>query len=88
MTNSIKTGGNSNILTDARDNSTFDGYIEWIETTGDTTTDKCEVYINRLIEKTEQTEADGSIVRIEAARSLKGAYYQKDGTAISFTVEL
>ena len=27
MTNSIKTGGNSNILSDSRDNSTFDGYI-------------------------------------------------------------
>ena len=91
MTNSIKTGGNSNILSDSRDNSTFEGYIDWYygesgsETAPPT---KCTVYINRLIEKTEQTLDDGTVVRIESGRSLKGAYYQKDGTAISFTVEL
>ena len=91
MTNSIKTGGNSNILSDSRDNSTFNGYIHWYygeagsEASPPT---KCTVYINRLIEKTEQTLDDGTVVRIESGRSLKGAYYQKDGTAISFTVEL
>ena len=90
MTNSIKTGGNSNILSDSRDNSTFDGYIDWYYGDDGATTPptKCEVYINRLIEKSEQTLDDGTIVRIESGRSLKGAYYQKDGTAISFTVEL
>jgi len=48
----------------------------------------CVVKIQRVIEKTEQTEDDGSIERIETGRSLKGTYYQKDGTGISFTVEL
>ena len=91
MTNSIKTGGNSNILSDSRDNSTFNGYIDWYY--GESGSEaapptKCTVYINRLIEKTEQTLDDGTVVRIESGRSLKGAYYQKDGTAISFTVEL
>ena len=91
MTNSIKTGGNSNILSDSRDNSTFDGYIHWYygdDGTASAPPSKCTVYINRLIEREEQTETDGSVVRIETGRSLKGAYYQKDGTAISFTVEL
>ena len=91
MTNSIKTGGNSNILSDSRDNSTFDGYIHWYYGDDGTTAappTKCTVYIQRLIEREEQTETDGSVVRIETGRSLKGAYYQKDGTAISFTVEL
>ena len=47
MTNSIKTGGNSNIKSDARDNSTFDGYIEWYYGDDGATTPptKCWVYI-------------------------------------------
>ena len=46
------------------------------------------VYMNRLIEREEQTEDDESVIRIEAGRSLKGTYYTRDGTGISFTTEL
>ena len=87
MTNSIKTGGDSTIETNARDNSTFLGKLTF-DYDGGTPPSKCIVEIQRLIERTEQTEDDGSIERIETGRSLKGTYYQKDGTGISFTVEL
>jgi len=89
MTNSIKTGGDSTIDTNARDNSTFMGALTFDY--GDTPTAPptyCTVKIQRVIERDEQTEDDGSIERIEYGRSLKGTYYQKDGTGISFTVEL
>ena len=89
MTNSIKTGGDSTIETNARDNSTFLGKLTFDY--GDTPTappTKCIVEIQRVIERDEQTEDDGSIERIETGRSLKGTYYQKDGTGISFTTEL
>ena len=49
---------------------------------------KATVKIQRLIEREEQTETDGTIERIETGRSLKGTYYQKDGTGINFTVSL
>ena len=89
MTNSIKTGGDSTIETNARDNSTFLGQIDFSDSTSaGSAFDMCVVKIQRVIEKTEQTEDDGSIERIETGRSLKGTYYQKDGTGISFTVEL
>ena len=87
MTNSIKTGGDSTIETNARDNSTFLGKLTFDYSSG-TPPSKCIVEIQRLIERTEQTEDDGSIERIENGRSLKGTYYQKDGTGISFTTEL
>ena len=87
MTNSIKTGGDSTIETNARDNSTFLGRLTFDYDSG-TPPSKCIVEIQRLIERTEQTEDDGSIERIETGRSLKGTYYQKDGTGISFTTEL
>ena len=87
MTNSIKTGGNTSINDSARDNSTFKGKITFIN--GDSgNIERCNVVIVRLIERDEQTEDDGSIQRIENGRSLKGTYYQKDGTGINFTVEL
>ena len=88
MTNSIKTGGDSTIETNARDNSTFLGILTFDYSSGSAPPSKCIVKIQRLIERTEQTEDDGSIERIETGRSLKGTYYQKDGTGISFTVEL
>ena len=44
--------------------------------------------MNRLIERTEQTTTDEEVIRIEAGRSLKGTYYTRDGTGISFTTEL
>ena len=87
MTNSIKTGGNTSINDSARDNSTFKGKITFLN--GDSgSIERCNVVIVRLIERDEQTEDDGSIQRIENGRSLKGTYYQKDGTGINFTVEL
>ena len=91
MTNSIKTGGNSSINDSARDNSTFQGTMTFYygvsgsETAPPTT---ATVKIQRLIERDEQTETDGTIERIETGRSLKGTYYQKDGTGINFTVSL
>ena len=86
MPNSIKTGGNTSIQENARDNSSFKGELEWIATAAPPTS--CKVKIVRLIEETEQTNDDASIERIETGRSLKGAYYQKDGTGVSFTIEL
>ena len=44
--------------------------------------------MNRIIEQEEQTTSDESIIRIEAGRSIKGTYYTRDGTGISFTTEL
>jgi len=44
--------------------------------------------MNRLIETTEQTTTDESVIRIEAGRSIKGTYYTKDATSIDFTTEL
>ena len=88
MTNSIKTGGDSTIETNARDNSTFLGILTFDYSSGSAPPSKCIVKIQRKIEKTEQTEDDGSIERIETGRSIKGTYYQKDGTGISFTTEL
>ena len=105
-TNAIKIAGSSQIETDARDNSTFKGYMEfvdessntfaevadlatpWVGTAGSVTIDASTAYVQRIIEKDEQTDADETIIRIEAARSLKGTYYQKDGTGINFTVDL
>ena len=90
MTNSIKTGGNSSINDSARDNSTFQGTMTFYYGSDGATTPptKATVAIQRLIEKEEQTETDGTIERIETGRSLKGTYYQKDGTGINFTVSL
>lgn len=47
-----------------------------------------KVYINRKIEREEQTLDDGSITRIERGRKLKCAYYTKAGIAINFSIEL
>ena len=54
----------------------------------DVTLDAQRAYVQRLIEKDEQTDTDETVVRIEAGRSIKGTYYQKDGTGINFTVDL
>ena len=105
-TNAIKIAGSSQIETDARDNSTFKGYMHfydasstgvetndnlnspWIGTQGSKTIDTSIAYVQRLIEKDEQTDTDETVIRLEAGRSLKGTYYQKDGTGINFTVDL
>ena len=62
------------------------GELEWIA--DGVTPTACKVKIVRLIEEEEQTTDDASITRIETGRSLTGAYYQKDGTGVSFTIEL
>ena len=105
-TNAIKIAGSSQIETDARDNSTFKGYMHfydasdnavadsddlaspWLGNAGSKTIDTSIAYVQRLIEKDEQTDTDETVIRIEAGRSLKGTYYQKDGTGINFTVDL
>ena len=60
MTNSIKTGGDSTIETNARDNSTFKGWLEFYYGSDGATTPptKCTVYIQRKIERDEQTTSD------------------------------
>jgi len=60
MTNSIKTGGDSTIETNARDNSTFKGWLEFYYGSDGATVPPtyCTVYIQRLIEKDEQTTDD------------------------------
>ena len=85
VTNSVKTQGASQIDSQSRDNSSFAGYLEFTTTNAVTTT---TVYMNRIIEREEQTTTDESVVRIEAGRSLKGTYYTREGTGISFTTEL
>ena len=90
MVNSIKTAGTTSIATSARDNSDFEGYLKFAGAT-DTyiappTT--CTAYIKRLIKESEQTDEEGTIERIENGRSIKGSYYQRDGTGVNFTVEL
>ena len=60
----------------------------WAGTGGSATIDNSIAYVQRLIERDEQTDADETVVRLEAGRSLKGTYYQKDGTGINFTVDL
>ena len=102
-TNAIKIAGSSQIETDARDNSTFQGYMyfydgsttpvdpvpnPWVGTTGSATISTSTAYVQRLIEQDEQTDTDETVIRLEAGRSLKGTYYQKDGTGINFTVDL
>ena len=75
-TNAIKIAGSSQIETDARDNSTFKGYMEfvdessntfaevadlatpWVGTAGSVTIDASTAYVQRIIEKDEQTDAD------------------------------
>ena len=84
VTNSIKTSGATSIVSDAGDNSTFEGYIEYTNAAAPLV----KPHIRRLIEKTEQTNSDGTIVRIETGRSLKGTYYQISTTGIIFTVTL
>ena len=86
VTNSVKTQGASQIDSQSRDNSSFAGYLEWTANTASVISTM--VYMNRLIEREEQTEDDESVIRIEAGRSLKGTYYTRDGTGISFTTEL
>ena len=63
MTNSIKTGGNSSINDSARDNSTFQGTMTFYYGSDGITTPPttATVAIQRLIEKEEQTETDGTI---------------------------
>ena len=85
VTNSVKTQGDAQIASQSNDNSTFKGYLEFITTNSVTNT---IVYMNRIIERDEQTDTDETIVRIEAGRSLKGTYYTREGTGISFTTEL
>ena len=60
MTNSIKTGGDSTIETNARDNSTFKGWLEFYYGSDGVTVppEYCTVYIQRLIERDEQTTDD------------------------------
>lgn len=103
-TNAIKIAGSSQIETDARDNSTFKGYMHfydadnsaisdsladpWTGAAGSVTIDNALAYVQRLIEQDEQTDTDETVIRLEAGRSLKGTYYQKDGTGINFTVDL
>ena len=45
-------------------------------------------HILRETEASEQDEDDGSVLRIETGHNLKGTYYNKEGTGITFTVEL
>ena len=73
-----------------KDNDTIGSPLAtpWIGTAGSVTLDTSVVYVQRLIEKDEQTDTDETVVRLEAGRSLKGTYYQKDGTGINFTVAL
>ena len=85
VTNSVKTQGASQIDSQSRDNSDFKGYLSWTSTNNVMST---TVFMNRLIERTEQTTTDEEVIRIEAGRSLKGTYYTRDGTGISFTTEL
>ena len=85
VTNSVKTQGASQIDSQSRDNSSFKGYLEYTTTNDVTST---TVYMNRLIERSEQTTTDEDVIRIEAGRSLKGTYYTREGTGISFTTEL
>ena len=106
-TNAIKIAGSSQIETDARDNSTFQGYMyfydgattpvtadllasPWVGTAGTAgaTISTSTAFVQRIIEKDEQTDTDETVIRLEAGRSLKGTYYQKDGTGINFTVDL
>lgn len=60
----------------------------WVGTAGSATITSSTAYVQRLIEKDEQTDTDETVIRLEAGRSLKGTYYQKDGTGINFTVDL
>ena len=50
VTNSVKTQGASQIDSQSRDNSSFAGYLEFVTSSGTTTT---VVHMNRLIEKEE-----------------------------------
>ena len=60
----------------------------WVGIAGSATITSSTAYVQRLIEKDEQTDTDETVIRLEAGRSLKGTYYQKDGTGINFTVDL
>ena len=44
--------------------------------------------MNRLIKTTEQTREDQTVIRIEAGRSIKGTYYTRDTSGITFTTQL
>ena len=86
VTNTVKPSGGAAIIADSRDNSEFEGYIEFSPIGSTPTASK--VYIRRVTEPDEQTEDDGSVVRIEKGRTLKATYYQSGGQDINFEVEL
>ena len=46
------------------------------------------VFLNKLIEESEQTKTDETVIRIEAGRSLRGVYYTASDAPIQFTTEL
>ena len=71
-------------LASSLSNDQFKGYLSFTGNPVDATT----VYIQRHIQNAEQTLDDGTIVRMEAGRVLKGTYYQNDGTAILFSTTL
>ena len=73
VTNSIKPSGSAAIIADSRDNSDFEGYFDF--TPNGSSPSASRVYIRRVTEPDEQTDDDGSVVRIERGRALKGSYY-------------
>ena len=83
MTNDVKTQGSAQILTDGRNNSDFEGVFSFINTGS-----LVKISLLRETLKEEQTDDDGSVVRIEAGRSLSGTYYTNSGSAVNFEVTL
>lgn len=81
VTNDVKTQGASQISTDGRNNSDFEGTLAY-------SGDDVVIELLRETEKSEQTDDDGSVVRIEAGRSLSGTYYSSTGSAVNFEVTL
>ena len=63
--------------------------MEFLDSTAaGTNIDILKVYIMREVERNDQTEDDGSYIRIEAGKSLKGTYYKADGTEMNFVTVL
>lgn len=83
VTHDVKTQGASLIETDGRNNSDFEGIFDFTASNN-----RVEIELIRETLKTEQTNDDGSVVRIEAGRSLSGTYFDQDGSPTSFEITL
>ena len=93
--NTNKESGHDTIITSCRTTSDYRGYLSFIdstaldsESTAEQTVDMVKVYVMRQVLRSDQTEDDGDYIRMEAGKSLRGAYYQADGSEINFTTVL